>query len=108
MASTYKCLSQLNPAANTLSTLYTCPSNSTTISSLTICNTNATDGYFSVSVAVAAATDNLAQYIYYQLPILSNDTFIATCGFTLANTDVIRVYSNTSGIVFGLFGVEII
>ena len=108
MASTYKCLAQVTPSATTLTTLYTVPgATSTTVSSLVVCNTNATASSFRVSVQIAAAADNTKQYIYYDLPIQANDTFIATMGLTLAATDVIKVYAGATLLAFSVFGVEI-
>ena len=108
MTSTYKCLGQNSPAATTLTDMYTVPSStSTTISSLVICNTNASQVNVRVSVAVAGAADTGKQYILYDLPIIANDTFVLTCGFTLAATDVLRVYSTATLTSFSAFGVEI-
>jgi hypothetical protein len=37
----------------------------------------------------------------------ANDTFIATVGFTLASTDVVRVLAANNNLAFSLFGVEV-
>lgn len=108
MASTYKCLGQIAPSAATLTTLYTVPSStSTTCSTLTISNSSATATSFRVSVRVAAAVDNAKQYLYYDIAIPGNDTFVATLGITLAATDVISVYATLATLAFNLYGVEI-
>ena len=108
MTTAYKTLAQLSPAANTLTTLYTTPAaTQTVISSLCICNTNAVDGYFSVSIAVGGAADNGKQYIYSALPLVNHDTFIFTGGITLQATDLIRVSASETNISFNLFGKEI-
>lgn len=107
LAESLKVLAQVNPAATTLSTLYTVPSStSATASSLVVCNQGA-DATFRVSVAVAGAADNAKQYIYYGLSIPANETFIATIGLTLAQTDVVRVYCSTANCSFSLFGCEL-
>lgn len=101
-------LGQSFPIANTLTTLYTVPgSTSVTVSSLTVCNQSVTPDAFSLSVAPGGASDAPAQYIYYQLYLDGNDTFIATVGFTLATTDVVRVFSLNGTSSFSLFGVQI-
>ena len=46
-------------------------------------------------------------YLYYDITLAGNDTFIATIGVTLAATDVIRVYSGNSNLTFQLFGTQI-
>lgn len=108
MARTTKVLGQLTPVATTLTDVYTVPaSTSTVISTISICNTNASKVAFRVSVAVGGAVDNIKQYIYYDQEILANDTVFATIGVSLAATDVVRVYSDTANVVFNLFGVEV-
>jgi len=108
MAETLKILAQLSPAATTLTTLYTVPAaTSAVISSLVICNQNVTTINFRISLAIAGAANNVKQYIYYDLPLLANDTFIATIGISLATTDLIRVYSDTTNVSFSVTGVEI-
>jgi len=102
-----KVLGQLTPSANTLTAAYTVPAlTSTVVSSIVICNTNSSFIVFRVSIAIGGAADTIAQYIYYDLPMDPNDTFIATIGVSLATTDVIRVRSDTSNVSFNIFGVE--
>lgn len=108
MTSTYKVLAQLKPAATTLTTAYTVASaTSTTVSSVVVCNTNNTSVTFRISVAIAGAADTKEQYLYYDLPLQGNDTFIATVGVTLAATDVLKVYASATNVAFNFFGVEI-
>ncbi len=108
MADTLKVLAQVNPAATTLTTLYTVPgATSTTVSSLVVCNQAGTTGTFRVSVQIAAAVDNAKQYLYYDVSVPANDTFTATIGMTLATTDVVKVYASSTSFSFSLFGVEI-
>lgn len=108
MTQTLKILAQTSPAATTVTDLYTVPAaTSTTVSSLVITNTNASNITFRVSVAIAGAADAATQYIYYDLPLNANDTFIFTGGLSLATTDKIRCYASTTGINFIAFGVEI-
>jgi hypothetical protein len=105
---TVKTLAQIKPAATILTTAYTVPSNTTaTISSIVICNTSASVSYFRVSVCIAGAADDLKQYLYYDLPLDTNDTFIATIGLTLAATDVIKVRSSDGNLAFTCFGIEL-
>jgi len=108
MTESYHVLAQLSPSANTLTTLYTAPAlTTTTISSIVICNTNSVASTFRVSIKVNGAEDNIKQYLYYDLPLLGNDTFIATIGITLGTGDIVAVQTNMTNISFNLFGVEI-
>lgn len=103
-----KVLGQLSPAAATLSDLYAVPAlTNTTASSIVICNHNNTSVTVRVAVAVGGAADDPEQYLYYDLPVSDNDTFIATIGITLGPADVVRVYASATGVSFNLFGVEV-
>ena len=108
MAETPKVLAQLAPAATTRTALYTVPSSTNTVTStLFVCNRNSSNIKFSVAVAVANAADDPKQYLYYDLTLTKNDTFGATVGLTLAASDVVYVYSDTSNVAFTLMGVEV-
>ena len=108
MTDTVKVLGQSNPAATTLTTLYTVPeSTSTTVSTINVCNQADTAATFNLSVAVAGASDTAEQYLYYELSLPGNSTFQSTLGMTLAATDVVRCYASTANLSFNLFGVEI-
>ena len=101
-------LAQDNPTADILTTLYTVPaSTSTVVSSIIVCNLDVVSINFSISVAVGGASNTPAQYIYYQVALDVNDTFIATVGLSLATTDVIRVWSSSSNVAFNIFGDQI-
>lgn len=108
MASTFKVLGQVNPAATTSTTLYTVPgATSAVISSIVVCNTDSAAGSFRISAAVAALALTLKQYLAYDAPIAANDTVTLTLGVTLANTDLIRVYASSALLAFSIFGEEI-
>lgn len=108
MTDTLKALAQSNPSAATLTDAYTVPaSTSTSISSIVVTNRSAIATTFRISVAVAGAADNNKQYLYYDVPIGGNDSFVATLGITLAATDVLRVYATLATLSFNLFGVEV-
>lgn len=108
MADTLKVLGQSALAATTLTDVYTVPSlTSATISSIAICNRGSTTCAFRLSVAIAGASDTNAQYVYYDMPLPADDTFVATIGMTLAATDKIRAYANTADISVNVFGVEV-
>ena len=109
MAEIRKVLGQSNPAAATLTTLYTVPSSTQAIvSTLTVVNrSGGTPTGFRLSVAVAGAADSLEQYLYYDLLVPATDTFTATLGVTLGATDVVRVYATLATLSFNLYGIEL-
>lgn len=108
MTDVTKVLAQVAPSAATLTTLYTVPgATSTVLSSLTVANTSSTATSFRLSIQVAAAADNIKQYLYYDVAIGGNDTFAATLGVTLATTDVVKCYATLATCSFSLFGVEV-
>jgi hypothetical protein len=72
-----------------------------------VCNRSSVLSTFRVSVAVGGGATANKDYIYYDLPIGANDTFIATVGLTLAATDVVRVYASNTNLSFSLYGSEI-
>ncbi len=108
MTDTIKVLGQSNPVAVTLTDAYTVPAlTSTVVSSITIVNRSSVATSFRISVAVAGAADDDKQYIYYDLPISGNDTFIATIGPTLGPADVVRVRATLATLSFNIFGTEV-
>lgn len=107
MATSGKVLGQSKPSAATLTDIYTVPASTTaTVSSITVCNQSATATSFRVSVAPAGAADAASQYLYYDVNIPGNDTFIATIGVTAQANSVIRVYNTLATLSFGVYGVE--
>ena len=108
MALTYRVLGQESPLATTETTLYTVPSATSAIgSSIIIANRGTSVATFRVSIAVNGASTLPKDYIYYDLPIGANDTFIATIGITLGDTDEVRVYASNTNLSFSLYGSEI-
>jgi hypothetical protein len=107
MAVTYKVLGQVNPAAATLTTLYTCGSSAGAVAStLSICNQGVTTP-IRVAVRPAGAALSAEQYICYNIPVAANDTLFLTIGTSLSNTDVVSVYAGTANVSFNLFGSEV-
>jgi hypothetical protein len=108
MPEAIKVLGQSNPAATTLTALYTVPASTEAVAStLVICNRTSGTLSARVSVAPAGAADALEHYLYYDIKILKNDSTFATIGITLAATDVVRVYASAVGLSFSLFGTEV-
>jgi hypothetical protein len=104
----YKTLGQSSPAATTETDLYTVPAATSAVaSSVIVCNRSAVLATFRISIAVGGGATANKDYIYYDLPIGANDTFIATIGVTLATTDKVKVYASNTNLSFSLYGSEI-
>lgn len=101
-----KILGQSAPAATTEAVLYTVPdSKGAVVSSLVVCN-RSTSATFRISVSYGGNATANTDYLYYDLPIAANETFIATIGITLSNADRVRVYASSANLTFNLFGAE--
>ena len=108
MATTYKVLGQVAPAATTATTLYTCPAaTQTVISTITVCNQAASAGTYRISVRADAEADSAKQYVVYDASIEANSVLAYTLGLTINAADVVTVYSSSTTISFNAFGSEI-
>jgi len=106
---TYKRLGATTVTANTDTSLYTVPASSQTIvSSIVACNIGSTARTFRIAI-VDGAIANVANedYLYYDVTIPANDTFVVTAGFTLPTTYAILVRASHADIVFNAWGTEI-
>ena len=102
-----KVLGQSNPAATTLTSLYTVPaSKEAVVSSISVANLTATAATFRLAVRPAAASIENKHYIGYDITVGASDSTIITVGVTLATTDVLSVYASTANIAFQAFGDE--
>ncbi len=109
MATTYKVLGQIAPSATTATTLYTVPaSTSAVVSTIVICNQDASDATFRISVRQAGASQTAAMYVAYDVTVGASDSTALTLGLTLATTDVVTVYASTATVSFAAFGSEIV
>ena len=93
--------------ASTEATLYTVPaSTNTTVSSIVVCNRGAADTTFRIAVNDGGGATANQDYLFFDVPLPGNDTFIATIGGTLEATDTIKVLSGNANVSFNAFGVE--
>lgn len=107
MATSYKVLGQSNPAAATLTSLYTVPAATSAVcSTLTACNIGVSTN---IRVAIRPAGASIANqhYIVYDNYVNAGDTLFLTLGVTLATTDVVSVYAGTADVSFNLYGSEL-
>lgn len=100
---TYKVLGQSAPAATTATTLLTA-SSATIISTLNVSNIGGTQDTIRIAVRPAGAALANQHYIAYGVPLAAGAVFSIQGGLTLANTDVVTVYSTTGNSVFNAFG----
>ena len=108
MGITYKVLGQINPTANTATTVYTVPAlTSTVLSTVTVCNQGATPASFRLAVRPSGEAIAAKHYINYDTPVPGNDTVSLTLGITLAATDVLTANANTSTVSINAYGSEI-
>jgi hypothetical protein len=108
MATTYKVLGQVNPAATTATTAYTVPSaTQAVVSTITICNQAATAATYRIAVRVAGSALSAEEYIVYGATVPASDSTFMTIGLTLNATDVVTVYASSATLSFNLFGSEI-
>jgi hypothetical protein len=108
MAITYRVLGQRQPAANTFTDIYAVPSgNSTIISTVNICNQSNGISTFRLAIKPANATISGEHYVAFNTPLSPNDSLSLTIGITLAQTDVVTVFSNSGAASFSLFGSEL-
>jgi glucose-6-phosphate dehydrogenase assembly protein OpcA len=102
-----KVLGQSNPAATTLTTLYTVPaSKEAVVSSISVANLTSTAATFRLAVRPAGASIANQHYIGYDITVGASDSTIITVGLTLATTDVLSVYASTANVAFQAFGDE--
>jgi hypothetical protein len=108
MATIYKVLGQINPTANTATTVYTVPAlANTVISTVTVCNQANTAALFSIAVRPGGETLANKHYINFNTTVPANDTVGLTLGITMAATDVLTANATTSTVSFNAFGSEI-
>jgi hypothetical protein len=108
MATTFRVLGQRQPAATTLSDIYAVPSgNSAIISTVNVCNQSNGISTFRLAIRPANAAISGVHYVAYDTPISPNDSLALTMGMTLAQTDVVTVYSNSGAASFAVFGSEL-
>jgi glucose-6-phosphate dehydrogenase assembly protein OpcA len=108
MATTYKVLAQNNPAATTLTTLYTVPAaTSTVVSTIAVANLGGSSATYRIAVRPAGEAIANKHYIAYDVTVGATDTTTLTLGITLATTDVVSVYASSANLAFNVFGSEI-
>lgn len=108
MATTYKSPAQLEPAAQTLSTLYTVPANTqAVISNIHACNLGGTSASIRVAVRPDGASIADQHYLFFGLMITAFDTVEFGHGITMDSADVLSVWSSSGSVSFNLSYAEV-
>jgi len=108
MATTYKVLGQSNPAATTLTTLYTVPSaTEAVVSTVLVSNISASAITYRIAVRPDGEAVANKHYIAYDATLPANSNVAYTIGLTLNAADVISVYASDTNGVFQAYGSEI-
>ena len=108
MATSYKVLGQVNPAATTATTAYTvAASTEAIVSSIVVANQAATAGSYRIAVRENGDTLAAKHYLAYDINLPANTTDTLTLGVTMNATDVITVYASSANFSFNIFGSEI-
>lgn len=104
---TLKVLGQSYPSAASATTLYTCGvANGTVVSTINVSNTSSTADTIRIAVRPAGATLANQHYQVFGLTVPGNGQYTWQCGITLANTDVVTIYSTNGTSAFSAFGQE--
>lgn len=99
-----KILARLSPAAGVDVALAIVPNSSIWhMQGITVCNRGAAAS-FRVAICAKNAAPTVADYVYYDLPITANDTFMSTLEVDLETLDTVRVYSSSGDLTFILYG----
>lgn len=109
MATTYKILAQSNPSATTETTLYTVPSNtSSIISTIMVCNQTASAVTYRIAVRPAADGSTAAKHwVVYGATVAASDATALSLGVTLAAGDKVQIYASSANMSFTAFGSEL-
>jgi hypothetical protein len=108
MATTYKILSSLAPAATADTTLYTVPSaTEAVIATLAICNRGTAATTYRINTRTNGTATSNSNYLAFDAPIGGNDTVALTLGISLGDTDVVSVFAGNANLTFQAFGAEI-
>lgn len=98
-------LAQVAVPAAIETTLLTVPNNSKArIQGLTFCNRSAVAASFRLSFSKFGAPTATKDFIYYDLPMTANNTFLSELDFSMDATDALRVYSVTGNVSVTVYG----
>lgn len=111
MATSYKILGQIAPAANVAggSQLYAAGSTtSAVVSTIVVCNRGTSAATYRIAIREDNAALDNKQYLAYDATIPANTTTTYTLGITLSALDTVTVVASTANLTFQAFGSEVI
>lgn len=99
-------LARSKPAAATPVDLYVVPQKgSVHILGALVCNAAGSGSKIRLSISPQGVTTAAEDFLYFDLPIIANDTFLLEIDTTLRVADTIRAQSSNGNLVFTLFGI---
>ena len=108
MATTYKVLGQVNPAATTATTAYTVASSTeAVISTIVVANRDSTSKTFTIILRPNDETLADKHYLAKDITVGASDTTALTLGITMDATDKLYVSGSDTYLSFTAFGSEI-
>lgn len=108
MPNNYKSPVQVEPAANTYTTLYTVPASTQAIfSAINVCNTASVDATFRIAFRPGGAALEDKNHIIYDATIAGNDTYMINQGMSMGAADILSVCASTASVCFVGFYAEV-
>ena len=110
MSSSYKILGQVDMTSSSLTTLYTCPSDTeTVISTIIIANRASAADTFRLAMRDGGEAISDKHYLAYDVPVAANDSTTLTLGVAMQATDVLSIAAGgtASELSFNAFGAEV-
>lgn len=106
MTEEFRIVAQIAPPATTPTDAFTATV-PTRIIGVTIANRSSVATAFRMSVAVNGEADDVKQYLFYDVPILGNETIDLSVSVTALQVgDIIRVYATLATLSFNFSGIE--
>jgi Fe-S cluster assembly iron-binding protein IscA len=102
---TTQALGQVEPAATTVTDIYTVPASKRSTVKVSVANRGATSLTYRLSLAPLGAADATAQYFVYDETLGANASGVSPA-LVMATTDVIRAYTDTATLVVTVNGIE--
>jgi hypothetical protein len=94
-------------SATTDTVLYTCPAlTKTVISNITVTNRGGTSTSFRIGISIGGGALANEDYLYFDVTIPRNDTFLRSSGDCLNAGDEVRVFAGNGNLTFSLSGEE--
>lgn len=92
-------------SADTLATIYTCPADTFTVASISICNRSTSAAKIRIAISATAGSPTDAEYIEFDASVSANGVLERT-GIILDATKNIEVQADSNDISAMAFGIE--